>query len=350
MKKIFTFCTLLFFVSQNANAKIWRVNNNTGVQADFTQASTAAASGSVNAGDTLYLESSATQYNGFSLTKKLIIIGTGYFLTDAANTKTQWNTSSAYIGSVNFNAGSAGSVLSGLKTDGIYLSDSLITIERCYITYYISFGNNPNSYADHDTLRQCFNPIYPLVSQTPTASAKGLMIYNNILADINFSSNMANTTAYVINNIFLGNNSQVSENCVFQNNIFEGANFGVYGASNYFSHNIFNNSSTNNNVAIGNNNQFSVTLTSVFAASNYNYSTPPTGFSHDGQFQLAASSPAINAGDINGVTVDCGAFGGPAPYVLSGMPHIPSIYSLTVPAQVNNGTASMNISLSSAAH
>lgn len=36
MKKVFPFFALLFLLSQNASAKIWRVNNNIGVQADFT--------------------------------------------------------------------------------------------------------------------------------------------------------------------------------------------------------------------------------------------------------------------------------------------------------------------------
>ena len=49
----------------------------------------------------------------------------------------------------------------------------------------------------------------------------------------------------------------------------------------------------------------------------------------DGQWQLALGSPGIGAG-IGGV--DVGAFGGPNPYVLSGIPNLPAIYHFVAPA------------------
>lgn len=49
--------------------------------------------------------------------------------------------------------------------------------------------------------------------------------------------------------------------------------------------------------------------------------------STDGQYQLKENSPAKNAGEDG---VDLGAFGGPDPYVLSGVPSIPVIYQLNV--------------------
>jgi hypothetical protein len=49
---------------------------------------------------------------------------------------------------------------------------------------------------------------------------------------------------------------------------------------------------------------------------------------------LASNSPAKGSGE-NGT--DAGAFGGDEPYILSGIPSIPSIYQLTVPANVPQG-------------
>ncbi len=63
--------------SIHANARIWRVNNNAGVVADFT--TVAAAVTAAAAGDTIYIEGSATAYGGSGLNKKLTFIGTGYF-------------------------------------------------------------------------------------------------------------------------------------------------------------------------------------------------------------------------------------------------------------------------------
>ena len=51
--------------------------------------------------------------------------------------------------------------------------------------------------------------------------------------------------------------------------------------------------------------------------------------STDGQWQLAEDSPARETGHNN---VDMGIFGGPTPYVLSGIPAIPTIYSFQAPS------------------
>ncbi len=354
MKKIFPLCALLFIIGQNASAKIWRVNNNTGVQADFTTL-TAAVSGAA-AGDTIYLEGSAATYGGATISKKLIIIGTGYYLTDTANHETQWNTYPSTVDHLSLNAGSAHSVLAGLNMDSYeYLNDSALTIERCLVQQIV-FGNGSNINCDHDTIRQCVTTnTITCQPSGGTFSAAGEMVYNNIIASgVSFNSNLTNTSVYFINNDFISNATQTCENCVFQNNIFYATQFGSYGTSNYFANNIFSNTSSVSGVATGNSNQFSIDMKNVYIAAtsipSNSFVTPPTGLSHDGQFQLAAGSPALSAGNINGITVDCGAYGGPAPYILSGMPNIPSIYSLTVPAQVNSGTATINISLSSAAH
>lgn len=351
MKTSLLLSGIAFLFVLQANATIWRVNNNTGVQADYTNVPAAVSAAA--AGDTIYVEGSATAYSNFTIDKQLTVIGTGYFLTDTANHKTQWNTNSSKIGgtySITFDPGSQGSKISGLETNGhIRLNDSLITIERCY-TKFVYLAFSAGSYADHDTIRQCV--LYGVISHQPSSYARGVMIYNNLFtATSNFASNLTHTTAYFINNVFETSSFVFNcENSVFQNNIFLNTKFGAYGTSNYFSNNLFSHSSSNTGVPTGNNNQFSVNTDSIFVAENTNFNTVPAGFSHDGQYQLAAGSPALDAGDINGTTVDCGIFGGPAPYILSGMPNIPSIYSLTVPTQVNSGTATMNISLSAAAH
>jgi hypothetical protein len=71
------------------------------------------------------------------------------------------------------------------------------------------------------------------------------------------------------------------------------------------------------------------------------------GTSADAQYQLGATSPALAAGEpINGVTPDAGAFGTADPYRLSGIPPIPAIYSLTVPASVPATATSMTITFS----
>ena len=72
----------------------------------------------------------------------------------------------------------------------------------------------------------------------------------------------------------------------------------------------------------------------------------PGSYSSDGRFKLKDDAPAIGFGILAGSSVDCGAFGGPAPYILSGMPPVPSIYELEAPETVTSGTAEINISVS----
>ncbi|MEO9022508.1 MAG: hypothetical protein ABI237_08275 [Ginsengibacter sp.] len=337
MKKIFTFCALLFIVSQNANAKIWRVNNNLGINADFTDlpaAVTAAA-----AGDTLMVEASATSYSGPTLTKKLIIIGTGYYFTDAVpNPKTQANINVANIGAVTFDPGCAGSVVEGCTTSSIFLNESNVTLQRDNVTdAYVYIAQEDNSVCNNDTIRQ--NVIYGLRAGTPTGKATNLLVYNNIfIGSAMQASNVNNISGYFINNDFMYGGALSCENFTFQNNIFVQASFGSYLSSNSF----FNNIADNTGIPTGNGNQLSVNLDKVFVG----YSSG-TGFSSDGRYKLKAGSPAIGAGKLNGVTVDCGAFGDSAPYVLSGIPSIPSIYVLTVPTSVPSGATSMNITISS---
>ena len=49
--------------------------------------------------------------------------------------------------------------------------------------------------------------------------------------------------------------------------------------------------------------------------------------STDGQYQLKAGSPAIGAGNGG---VNCGAYGGPNPYVLSGLPPVPATWFFNI--------------------
>lgn len=336
--KTFTILSFAILFASQAQAKIWRVNNNLGINADFTSlpaAVTAAADG-----DTIMVEASANAYSYPTLTKKLIIIGTGYFFTDATpNPKTQANTNVSNIGSITFNTGSAGSVVEGCTISAINLSESNITIERNNITNYVYVASGASSISNNDTIRQ--NVIYGMSAGSATGKASNLLVYNNILygPGFQFASNLNNISGYFINNVFLYSNYPLAcANFTFQNNIFNIANFGSYLSFNSF----FNNITNNTGLPVGNGNQLSVNLDNVFVGFSSG-----TGFSTDGRYKLKAGSPAIGAGLLNSVAVDCGAFGGPAPYILSGMPSVPSIYVLTVPSSVPSGATNMNVTISS---
>jgi hypothetical protein len=94
----------------------------------------------------------------------------------------------------------------------------------------------------------------------------------------------------------------------------------------------FNNVVSGTQVPDDNGNQLNVDMSSVFVCWS-----DCTGYSTDGKYVLSATSPAKAAGLYG---EDCGAFGGDTPYILSGMPPIPSIYYLNVP-----GVAAQNNTL-----
>jgi len=338
MKKLLTLTLSALFFLNSAEAKIWRVNNSVGANADFSTMS--AAITAATPGDTIHVESSSIDYGTVTVNKKLVIRGTGYFLNDMPpNPKTQHNKNNASFNNITLAAGSKGSTVDGISSNYVYLRDSLVTIQRNWINYmYLSDTRDVAG----DTIRHNFiNGSILLTSGS--YKTRGLFVYNNIIGgQINITSSIvANADGYVINNTFLGNSNFVTNNFVYQNNIFNSSNFGIYQPANTF----LNNVSVDANLPPGNGN-----ITGATLASLYEGGSTGAGYSSDARYQLKPGSPALGAGLLNGVTVDCGAFGGPAPYVLSGMPQMPSIYDISMPATISSGTSAITISVSAAAH
>lgn len=350
MKKIIYSTVFIFFVSLYSNATVWRVNNNTTADADFTQLSTAFASASVMNGDTLYVEPSSSLYNNASLNKQLVIIGNGFRLDTAGsangNPGLQENVNFSQMSWIRFQSGSTNSVVIGMTLTTIYFDDATndITIERCNIgSGSIRFWSGGGS-VQNISVRKClfgwgggqgiFNSSNITVTNLTIENCifYGIPQINPNLASTNiiFRNNTADyfqgTGVYVANNIFITNSLSTFNSCIIRNNIF------------------VRNQPATPSLAIGplstnGNNLVGQTLTSLIVN---------TG-SDDGRFQLAAGSPAIGGGvDIGGVKPDCGAFGGPDPYVLSGIPNIPTIYSLEFPNgnSVPSGTSTILIDFS----
>lgn len=338
MKKILILGLCGMFGLHPADAKIWRVNNTVGAHADFANANAAVAAAAP--GDTLHIEASAIDYGALTLNKKLVVRGTGFFLNETApNPNTQYNKNNAFFNQITMEAGSKGSIVEGLAFNNAYLRDSLITFQRNWVnTFYLSTIRDISG----DTLRHNFfnGGIY---LSSGSYKTKGLFVYNNIIngaISIN-AALVANADGFVINNTFLSNNSFISSNFIYQNNIFNSSNFGTYRDANTF----LNNVSVDNNLPPGNGNITGATFNNLYVGGSTG-----TGYSSDARYQLKTGSPAIGAGQLNGVPVDCGAFGGPAPYVLSGMPQMPSIYEIAMPTNINAGTSAITITVSAAAH
>lgn len=324
-------------------AKIWRVNNLPGTDPDFSDLQPAINAAS--AGDTIMVEASAIVYNNtYTVNKRLILIGAGYYL---GNPKTQANPNSSQLTSIFFNPGSEGSVLEGFYvTTYIELNTGSITIQRNYSNWEVHIANLKDAVCNNDTIRQNilgYLSVYGNIN-LGNNSVGNLMVYNNIFThnqlgqNIFFLQRINDVSGFFINNIFEGIVFNCS-NFVFQNNIFIG---GSFGNGTQPTNTYFNNLSSGTLVPTGNGNVQNLDMSTVFVGY-----PDATGFTPDGRFKLKAGSPAIGSGVLGATTVDCGVFGGVAPYVLSGMASLPSIYSLTVPASVPSGSSTMNVSISS---
>jgi hypothetical protein len=346
LRNVFTlFLLITFGFTYTVSAKSWRVNNNVGVNADFISFYNAAISASVQPGDTLYMESSTTIYttNSMTLTKQLVVIGPGYFLDPADvnsphNPGLQVATRTAQLGFLRMGAGSDGTKFLGVMLEqSVYMNGaSNIKFERIYFGYGgVYFENGIN---DNVSIRKCFFTGSALAMGT-TSTTTNLVVENNIFWGAYATLDRLTGSG----NIFRNNSIANSGNVFTFNNMYVANNiFGTTAGNNFVNCTIKNNLFQGNQTLPGTatNNQVNVNMINVYVGGT-------TG-SLDSRVVLKAGSPAVGAGLTVGAVVspDCGAYGATDPYKLSGIPNIPSIYSLTVPVSIPAGATTMNVTLS----
>ncbi len=309
-RTFFTAMVIVAMMTATCFAKVWRVNNNEGVDADFTTLQE--AHDGAESGDTLYVAGSVNSYGDLTLTKTLYIFGPGYFLSE--NPETQANLLFAKTGEIKFDktdySTSEGSLISGISPpysshSSMYVNVNNITVRRCYVFGQITI------YASNINILQNYLNGYVYVK----SGSSNIIISNNICSYLSVDSS---SSAIITNNVIHGNvsvfNSSLSNNIV--TGIFSGSNSA-------FSYNI----GSSTQFGTENGNQSNVDMATVFVGAE--------GNSTDGQYQLKQGSPAIGAG-YDGE--DCGAFGGATPYILSGLPAIPAIYFFISPAVGSSAT------------
>jgi len=328
MKKVIILAVCLTGLTVlNSSAKIWRVNNS-GLPADFTTIQAAHDASTVLAGDTLHIEPSTVSYGILTSTKKLIIIGPGYFLNE--NSGQQANPATATIDRFTLNEGSSGTVISGLTIPTNYsnINTGNITISRNNFSNSAIILASDRSYSDI-IISGNYDINYVSQAGIPSSLITNVFILNNVITTFNLDVHFSGTMA---NNVIMSSNLKLS-NFIIKNNICLDPQWQAVfvGNNNTISNNI---SAATGGLPTGNGNQNYVSMSDVFVGLS--------GNSHDGQYQLKAGSPAIGTG-LSGE--DCGIFGGNTPYHLSGLPATPSIYLLSAPAASNGPTLPVTISV-----
>jgi hypothetical protein len=324
MKKLTTL--LLCLCALGANATIWRLNNNPAVDADFTTFQ--AAHDAAAAGDTIYVEGNGNEahYGNITISKKLIIIGPGYFLNE--NDSTYANPIFARFLSIYIQPTAAGTEIYGLyiytadaNTNHLRIRASNVVIARN--SFYLHSYNSILIDANVENVSITQNYVYQIMIPYN-------IIANNILISNNFISNIIDlnnlSSAIISNNVIRAYLTHVFYSQI-KNNIFYQAHtmdvLCVGNTGNFVAYNLLAGGLVSGGT-YGPGNVGNVDMSTVFVG----YPTQGS-YSTDGLWQLKADGPAIGAGEGG---IDCGMFGGPLPYVLSGLPAIPRIYEAIVPS------------------
>ncbi|HXS55464.1 MAG TPA: hypothetical protein VN726_05010 [Hanamia sp.] len=350
------------FICQNAQAKIWRVNNTsnyngttlwgdnlggTSTNPVFTQLSDANTSNlvDVNGIDTIHVEGTNIVYNAVTFNRKLIVIGTGYFLNENPNVSN--TVSEAQLQYVVYNTGSEGSQLIGLHVGsspyGISVNVSNILIKRCRIDYNISVTYN---ISDVFVLQNHFTNTANNTSSAILCSPYGFptnFIFDNNICKKTLLLSTSATNIYNAeecnNNVFdcpaISGSASIQMNVSsFKNNILKTSSATVNINVNVASSNV------SNNVSASATNQFGTTNNNIVITDMSTLFVDPATNTTDGRYQLKPGSAAGADG------TDRGAFGGLAVsnrYTLSGLAAIPVIYNINTSGV--SGSGGLNVSI-----
>ncbi|MES2772865.1 MAG: hypothetical protein V4722_01685 [Bacteroidota bacterium] len=351
MKKLFLSIAAILLISAITSAKIWRMNNNTSltpqITTDFLVARTlqqAHDSSKVVNGDTIHLEQSPTNYGDCTFTKRLTIIGSGYFLSEA-NPNTQVNTSyNSLTGTLNMqNPACAGTHILGVQSTGIiYMGTSNLTVRNCYVTNI--YVGNAASVCDNLSIVQNFiggpGTTWAILDYNgASVKCNNMRITGNIISHYyginlgpNFSGIIKNNTInvsitplsvynfYVLNNICQNSSASYPSafiNCVVEYNLGNRAQMFTLASK--------------TNTVLGPGIVENPTIGFV------------TGSTSDGNWQIQNSNPAYLTGK-GGISM--GAFAGDYPYRLSGLPPVPNVYQLSI-APIAPAAATMSVTVTS---
>jgi len=331
-QKLFGIILIITFISTTAFSTVWTVDNKSGSIADFTQIGAAVAAASD--GDTIYVYSSGSSiYNTVYVTKRLYIIGPGYFLDE--NPNTQADIRPAVCSTFIFDPGSEGSLLSGLKIndsswDININTDSIIVKRNVCIGNHVDIEIAPNLSNIIITGNYFYNNTGVTNSVIDVKNnCNNIRINNNYLNSLGtFSIESSSSSSIEAWNNVISGNVEI-HNSLFYNNIMMN---GVFSGTNSPA-NINHNIGDATQFGTANGNQANVSMNTVFVDSG--------SVSTDGDWQLRSGSPAIGAGLSS---EDCGMFGGTTPYILSGLPSIPTIHFFVAPSSAS-GTQGLQVQI-----
>lgn len=299
--------------------KLYRINNTmetSNAQSVYKSVKEAHDDQTVLPGDTLMIEGSVITHPDITLSKRLVLIGPGYMLNE--NPQTQANIAQAIMSRITIEGTAAGTVLLGLtfttsfSGSAPYISANNVIIMRCYMPNNLVLAGQ--DLQNIQILQNYFETAGVVVS-TSSSKFSDVALKNNVItASVNLATSVSVPRVFssVENNIFLFGVTLAAE--TFRNNVLASNSSGTVAiACGNIQYNLFRNAA---NVPAGTGNQ-------TFTDSNLFVGASNT--SADGQYKIKADSP-LKAAGANGT--EPGIFGGSRPYVLSGIPPLPTIYQI----------------------
>lgn len=328
--------TVLFAgANTSMSAKSWRIHNMAIYKPHFTSINDAMASENVQDGDTLYLDPGSTISGTQNVTKRVTIIGPGYFQKD------RLYGTSVISGDLYMKA--AISKIEGVHlTNDLYIAANEVTVERCHFNRIGASGDN----AQNATIKQCYlNDDYGQISGGGAESTKSsgwriegcvLNSYYNVTIQNLYCATIVHN---YIRNRYSGNTNCISNlsNSVIYDNII---------------HHSYNNK---HNAVLGSLTNCSVT-NNVLSCEEGTYTQYPQNIyigssdfsqvlslTNDDEFMLVDGSPAINYATDG---FDCGPTGGQYPYVSGGRPWGMPWYPTSIVANApKDGKVNVNIKI-----
>ena len=327
MKSLQTIFLSLVILTTGLAQTTRRVNNNVGISGTNVYATFALAHAAAVANDIIIIEPTTTSYGDITITKPLKIYGSGYFLT--TNTDLKADQRNSILGIVEFNTGSDGSEIYGIYGSSINIYGvSNITISRNYLTQYaitISTANRANTIFTNVsnisiTRNYATGSSYFGASPTTGKTISNVLVTNNILSYLSAGNDPGVQNWVVRNNTFYSGNPLSLVNSIFENNLL--VNGGTV---------TFTNVTSSYNISTG------ATFPSEVNGNKNNYPLSPLNQSGQPESELLGTGSAdkafqIKAGSslktLGSSSSEVGAYGGSTPYIVSGIPPIPSITNI----------------------
>lgn len=249
MKKIVFMLTLLV-AAVGAEAKYWKIGPGSVAGMDFASINAAMSSSNVAKGDTLYLDQYYNENKDQTVTKQVVIIGTGYD-TSLTDEHVVARLTSTLLLKAN------GIVVKSARLENVYFYNEECIVERCYMTLgktqsttaglnhiyscYVNgtiSGYDSNNFSKYD-IQNCVI-IYNSSSHNICYLTSSKIQFNTILRNYSSSSYYCMS---LIKNSNITNNIILSYYSSFYNNDI---NSGVYssGSGNSIEHNLLSHSTS----------------------------------------------------------------------------------------------------------